>query len=64
MSAAALPPVGTVIRLKANAHRYRGGEARVLRHERRGEVSPRMGMVVAFEGREFWIMPGEAEPTT
>jgi hypothetical protein len=56
-----LPSIGTTIRLKANAHRYRRGPARVLRHERRGNVRPRMGMVVAFEGREIWIMPGEAE---
>jgi hypothetical protein len=58
---ATLPPIGTIIRLKANAHRYRGGDARVLRHERRGEVRPRMGMVVAFEGREIWVVAGEAE---
>jgi len=56
-----MPKRGSIVRLKASAHRYRGGLARVIRHEKRGQKSPRWGMVVAFEAREIWVMPGELD---
>jgi hypothetical protein len=54
-----LRAIGETVTLIANAHRYHGGPAVVIRHECRGEVRPRWGMVVKFRDREIWVVPGE-----
>jgi len=55
-----LAPVGSIIRLKASAHRYRSGEALSCATNAAKDVPPRW-KIVSFEGREFFVVRDEAE---
>lgn len=58
-----LPVLGATVRLKANAKRYRGGNATVLRYEeqRCGRNGSRKMLIVNCQGRVIAVALGELE---